>query len=1438
MNNSKDIYNVEKYTEKELFDILDIVNPSDRELEAKILHMIWKYENFGNDSGDKLAKFFKDIYDRFFDTETNEENITIEGFDDMENTYENKEPAKNNESEAISNKNTNSDSRNIGYSFPIDYSKDTLNPLLKQTIKRIVSIDSQYRDDKNSLSTDFTFNLSDPLRDVVDLKLYSIQIPYTWWTINSNFGSNFFYLKGNSPGINDGNHDYKFEIPVGNYTAPDLITAVNTSINKFKIDASYSDVSFGATGISYDYPSSKATLTFDITNRYTEPYYSTSFQNWTTPNDPSGNRYSSIPAFLGFNRPTYYQYRVYSILNTLPYTDSSAAIVDIQASIYNLTNTNNYFHIVQYIGDACPNDLSSNSVKKVITIQLSNLTTETTYSRIQLVNELNTELQSNPYLTSLSSINRVDTKTQYVIGYGFSHYELDIRLNRLTTDYSENIKTAVIFPNETINYGIWTGLTSAFVFQNNLNELSNITAETYISQSTYIIQSKPYIYLQCNKPYYSFNLDKTQFQDISYNDYKIIIQDSSGSGYSLTNYLNAINSSFTTINNKTKDLSYNIIGDFKLSPLPASINIDNLFHLKIDLTKTFTERNYLMDLSYNGKRTSLSKILNLPSQTPIDDSLINIDLSANSVFNTTFQSSGAGYIIDTSYLMVIKPNTHPNSSNKNVPPEYVNPIAYKTYFDIILLQNDLNSAFSQFKDSDGNNILQGTNLILTQNGTTISSKLTVVIRKYLTQEDYILSFVDPSASSIVIDYSQYGNNWEDSSNNITNYHGISISSTGQYQTAVRYPGQIYRSINYGVNWAAVSSSLSKSWWTVCVSSTGQYQSASILYEGIYRSTDYGATWANSNATNKFYTFIAMSEDGRYQTSVVPGDGKYDSTDYGLNWIQTSLPNRNYSSVGVSSTGQYQSVCVNGGYIYYTTDSGTTWNQSNAPSSGWSGLSVSSTGQHQVACAAPGAIYYSTNYGQNWIASNSPNSDYYSISLSNSTGQYQTVVKNTGILYSTNYGQTWSISDASSITTSWGSVSVSADGQYQSGTSNLGIYYSKLTTTTGTSGNQWQLTDASNSWAYNLKIADPSYNLADPSYNSSINTYTEIIGSGQLISNNIYLTTTNNKLYFNPLSIANGGDGVYTQDSANIIVITLPIGYYTLDTLKSEINNQFNSNPLTVGSTIDYVVINANYYTKMRININKTYTASDYRLVFYDPYSFISFIGSTTSSTIRTFRNTSWDATLGWILGFRNSTEYDLSTITPINGQIQVTGDTVVSINIYNYFMIILDDYNQNHLNDGLVTTTQKETDFPLPSYTSRATYRADPSTGKLISSTINTQTGNNLTQKQIYAAQEVINSINSYTTTASSQQNYYSSGPFAKNVFALLPMKISGLSNNEVYVDYGGTLQNQERTYFGPVNIHRMTVKLVNDKGEVVDLNGANWSFSFICEQLYQQKKT
>ena len=72
MDNSKNLpekslYDPSAYTDNELYDILDLVNPTDRELEAKILMMVHKYENGTNKPSLKLARFFNDIYNHFFD---------------------------------------------------------------------------------------------------------------------------------------------------------------------------------------------------------------------------------------------------------------------------------------------------------------------------------------------------------------------------------------------------------------------------------------------------------------------------------------------------------------------------------------------------------------------------------------------------------------------------------------------------------------------------------------------------------------------------------------------------------------------------------------------------------------------------------------------------------------------------------------------------------------------------------------------------------------------------------------------------------------------------------------------------------------------------------------------------------------------------------------------------------------------------------------------------------------------------------------------------------------------------------------------------------------------------------------------------------------------------------------------------------------------------
>ena len=64
--NNENMYDVTTYTDAELFNILDLDAPTDRELEAKIIFLINKYKNMQNAAGDQLTEFFENIYRRFF----------------------------------------------------------------------------------------------------------------------------------------------------------------------------------------------------------------------------------------------------------------------------------------------------------------------------------------------------------------------------------------------------------------------------------------------------------------------------------------------------------------------------------------------------------------------------------------------------------------------------------------------------------------------------------------------------------------------------------------------------------------------------------------------------------------------------------------------------------------------------------------------------------------------------------------------------------------------------------------------------------------------------------------------------------------------------------------------------------------------------------------------------------------------------------------------------------------------------------------------------------------------------------------------------------------------------------------------------------------------------------------------------------------------------
>ena len=104
-------------------------------------------------------------------------------------------------------------------SVPMFVSQDSLNPTLRQINTRIVSIDSQFRPnilpfnsiDPNSptSSTNFNFELSETLTNVLSITLYSVQIPNTWYRFSLDQGNTCFKYE-------QGGTTYYFNLPPGN----------------------------------------------------------------------------------------------------------------------------------------------------------------------------------------------------------------------------------------------------------------------------------------------------------------------------------------------------------------------------------------------------------------------------------------------------------------------------------------------------------------------------------------------------------------------------------------------------------------------------------------------------------------------------------------------------------------------------------------------------------------------------------------------------------------------------------------------------------------------------------------------------------------------------------------------------------------------------------------------------------------------------------------------------------------------------------------------------------------------------------------------------------------------------------------------------------------------------------------------------------------------
>lgn len=717
-----EMYNVQQYNDDELYNILDMNNPTDRELEAKILLLLEEQKNKSDDLSKKLFNFYNDIYDHFFSEESHE---NIESFENNSNIVD----------QSIT-------------LIDACYNDFRNHPT---TISKKIIIDSKYREQGYSVSTDFSFDLSSPLKNVLRIRLDSIQIPLSWHNIIEN--QNFFNIYLSPPwytnidiienitgnfiiSSNFSNYsNIKINVTPGKYSKDSLLNALNQAI----IDASntYTDINFGST--RFEIADNKSTNFYvDLNKHYSENYYTTALNE--------SSSYNTFILLLGFTTNNFNATTINSNKNILPLYTITPVLFSLP--IFEVTTENNYFQIVQYVPNTMTNEFKTYNTTSYSYVDSSNITVLATYkimldlkvnalySRNQLSDAVNRAIQESNIINNEYSYFYISTTQTN------SYYTMSIYLNNMTTKNVNNCKTAVLFPESSF----WLGQNSAFVFDQSINELNEIISENPAQTETYTeyydIYSNPRIVFTCTKENYNNGE----------NDYTVELNNSTNNGYYFHEYMDAINSAIITANNETKDTN-NPLGVFQYNELnnenenstyayidPSS----NEFTLSVNITKQFNQNNFKYTLGNFWNYYDISGVFT----TPIFDISLNentYDVSTNNI------------------CFIITPNTQEisNTFEKQI-------ILNSGSYNKTQLINQINKQFQSLTDVSSSfyNIGNPCNIDVNNNS---QLQVNINIINFLTQADYNVEFTDPENTWNTYLYinSNYIYNLDTSENKIT-----------------------------------------------------------------------------------------------------------------------------------------------------------------------------------------------------------------------------------------------------------------------------------------------------------------------------------------------------------------------------------------------------------------------------------------------------------------------------------------------------------------------------------------------------------------------------------------------------------------------------------------------------------------------------------------------
>jgi hypothetical protein len=151
------------------------------------------------------------------------------------------------------------------------------------------------------------------------------------------------------------------------------------------------------------------------------------------------------------------------------------------------------------------------------------------------------------------------------------------------------------------------------------------------------------------------------------------------------------------------------------------------------------------------------------------------------------------------------------------------------------------------------------------------------------------------------------------------------------------------------------------------------------------------------------------------------------------------------------------------------------------------------------------------------------------------------------------------------------------------------FYSKNLTDNNQKLNLWEQIDMSVNYPYKLSVI-----------NSFGNSYTDVSGNAPITGKEFYNNQFDNYIDITPIT-----DGILDPSYKVSIQIPQSSNEYTRENLITLINTQLSNNSITRGSKFESYTKNGLDYIKYIININKTFDTNDFKVVFYDPFSFSS-----------------------------------------------------------------------------------------------------------------------------------------------------------------------------------------------------------------------------------------